>query len=87
MAQQEDGEQSPLKSASLATGAALKETLRRLVNTVRELLQTVRFLLQSVVSLLRMILVSLREGLMLVVRPVGKGIGALAGSMVGGSNS
>jgi hypothetical protein len=52
---------------------------------LRELLQTVRFLLQTVVALLRTILVSLREGLMVLVRPVGKGIGALAGSVTGGS--
>ena len=76
-----DDSESPLQGAARATAAALKETTTRLVNTLRELLQTVRGLLRAVVALLRLILVALREGLMAAVRPVGGGLGAVAGKV------
>jgi hypothetical protein len=78
---------SPLGVASTAVGAALKETVTRLVNTLRELLQTVKGLLQTVVSLLRLILVALREGLTAAVRPLGEGLGAVVGKVAGAATS
>jgi len=77
------GELSPLAAASTAVGAALKETLTRLVNTLRELLQTVKGLVQTVVALLKLILVALRDGLTTALSPIGQGIGALVGKVAG----
>ena len=48
-----------------------------------ELLQTVRGLLQTVVALLRLVLVALKEGVMAAFRPIGEGLGSLAGKAVG----
>ena len=74
---------SPVGVASAALGAALKETVTRLVNTLRELLQTVGGLLRTVVSLLRLVLVALREGVMAAVRPLGRGLGSVVGGAAG----
>jgi len=72
----ETGQQAGDQATSLSPlGAALKETITRLVNTLRELLLTVRGLLRTVVALLRLILAALRDGLGAVV---GKVAGAVS---------
>jgi hypothetical protein len=76
-------DQSPLGFASTALGAALKETLTRLVNTLRELLQTVKGLLQTVVALLKLVLVALREGVLAALSPIGSGLGGILGKVTG----
>ena len=72
----ETGQQAGDQATALSPlGAALKETITRLVNTLRELLLTVRGLLRTVVALLRLILAALRDGLGAVV---GKVAGAVS---------
>jgi ribosomal protein S13 len=72
----ETGQQAGDQATSLSPlGAALKETITRVVNALRELLLAVRGLLQTVVALLRLILAALRDGLGAVV---GKVAGAVS---------
>ena len=67
----ETGQQAGDQATSLSPlGAALKETITRLVNTLRELFLTVRGLLRTVGALLRLILAALRDGLGAVVGTV-----------------